>query len=198
MISRIRPHRGARIAGGPSEPYLPPVPLTMSPDGWDEWLHRMARTINSLIGRASGAAPIAGVTDGSNAAAGQVGEYLTTNLLGGSPLAMVSTVARDILTLALTAGDWDVWADISITPAGGSPTGTHAWIGTVSATAPTSGASTADLWWQLMPAGTAALSWPVGRQRFNLSAPGNAYLSIVSTFPGTSSAYGMIAARRMR
>jgi hypothetical protein len=47
--SRIRAHRGARVAGGETEPYLPPVPLSMPEAGWSEWLHRLARTTNALI-----------------------------------------------------------------------------------------------------------------------------------------------------
>lgn len=50
-----------------------------------------------------------GVTDGSNAAAGQIGE-LISGTLGApqAPAASASYVA--IATITLTAGDWDVWA----------------------------------------------------------------------------------------
>jgi hypothetical protein len=52
--SKIRAHRGARVAGGETEPYLPPVPLYMPEAGWSEWLARMARNINTLISRPVG------------------------------------------------------------------------------------------------------------------------------------------------
>jgi hypothetical protein len=53
--SRIRTHRGARVAGGETEPYLPPVPLYMPEAGWSEWLARLSRNVNVLGGRAAGA-----------------------------------------------------------------------------------------------------------------------------------------------
>src|SRR5215831_1419762 len=51
-----------------------------------------------------------GVTDGSNAAAGQVGEFLTVNSpvnIAGLPVGSWFTSAS--MALSLTAGDWDVW-----------------------------------------------------------------------------------------
>jgi hypothetical protein len=51
--SRIRKHRGARVAGGETEPYLPPVPLYMPEAGWSEWLARLARNVN-VLGRRNG------------------------------------------------------------------------------------------------------------------------------------------------
>lgn len=48
-----------------------------------------------------------GVTDGSNAAAGQVGEYLTSNtILNANPPLLSSSI--DLASLAITPGDWQV------------------------------------------------------------------------------------------
>lgn len=54
-------------------------------------------------------APITGVTDGSNAAAGQVGEYVTTY----NEVAGIAPGTNQFVTIipayTLSAGDWDVW-----------------------------------------------------------------------------------------
>lgn len=47
-----------------------------------------------------------GITDGSNAAAGQIGEYLNSGLSALQPFASMATVS--IQTLLLSPGDWDV------------------------------------------------------------------------------------------
>ena len=49
---------------------------------------------------------ITGVTDGSDASAGEVGEYKFTEISGAS----VSTSAANMGSLQLTAGDWDLGA----------------------------------------------------------------------------------------
>jgi len=54
----------------------------------------------------SGYQSLAGVTDGSNAAAGVIGEYLEYS--GSGPIAASTGTAYVALTL--TPGDWDVWA----------------------------------------------------------------------------------------
>jgi hypothetical protein len=54
----------------------------------------------------------AGVTDGSNAAAGQIGEFLINNTASSSPVNSVSTV---LVGLGLSAGDWDVWGHAGLT-----------------------------------------------------------------------------------
>ena len=58
-------------------------------------------------------AGIVGVTDNSNALAGQVGEYITANATGIAAAAIGA--AYTICSVALTAGDWDVEGFISYT-----------------------------------------------------------------------------------
>ena len=52
-----------------------------------------------------------GVTDGSNAAAGMIGEVASVTRLIGAALGVLSGTATNIATLALTPGDWDVNAN---------------------------------------------------------------------------------------
>ena len=46
-----------------------------------------------------------GVTDGNDAAAGQVGEYVTAS---GSGVGLANGTPANVATLTLAAGDWDV------------------------------------------------------------------------------------------
>ena len=81
---------------------------------------------------------LVGVADGSNAAAGMVGEVMQAQNFG---TAMTTAVVYNICTISLTPGDWDVsgevWFDWS-TSGQGSVTGIHAAINIASATFPTS------------------------------------------------------------
>ncbi len=67
---------------------------------------------NAAQTAANNAMQVMGVTTGADATAGQIGEYLTAAIS-----ASVSAQAQ-IGTLALTAGDWDVWANAEFTVSG--------------------------------------------------------------------------------
>ena len=75
--------------------------------------------VDNIVGTSGTSAPITlsgdtasvsitGVTDGSDANAGEVGEYKFTEISGAS----VSTSAANMGSLQLTAGDWDLGANI--------------------------------------------------------------------------------------
>jgi hypothetical protein len=73
-----------------------------------------------------------GVTNGSNAAAGQVGEPMTA---AGSAISLSSATAANCTSITLTAGDWDVWGYVSFAPGtGASFSAGLASLNTVSAT----------------------------------------------------------------
>ncbi len=65
---------------------------------------------------ANGQLPATATND--NAAAGKVGEYKSSIVLIANEVSMTSTVAVNIVTLSLTAGDWDVdgelWLDTNV------------------------------------------------------------------------------------
>lgn len=73
-----------------------------------------------------------GVVDGSDAAAGQIGEIISNVNTTGSTIP-VST-PQNVVAIALTAGDWDVFGELWFTPAGATMTSL------VGALNPTSGA----------------------------------------------------------
>jgi hypothetical protein len=54
---------------------------------------------------------IVGVSNGSNAAAGTVGEYLSSIVLTTSAISLTSGTEANVTSISLTAGDWDVWAE---------------------------------------------------------------------------------------
>jgi hypothetical protein len=58
---------------------------------------------------------IKGVTDNSNAAAGQIGEYVT---ITGSAQALTTNTAANTGLLTLQPGDWDVWGFVAFSVAG--------------------------------------------------------------------------------
>ena len=75
---------------------------------------------------------LAGVTNGSDASAGQIGEVISNVNTTGSSIP--TSTPRNIIGLALTAGDWDVQGELWFTPAGATMTSV------VGALTPTSGA----------------------------------------------------------
>jgi hypothetical protein len=63
--------------------------------------------------------PITGITDGSNAASGIVGEYVSANP-GSSVAPVTSGVDITITSISLTAGDWDVYGTACFSPGTGT------------------------------------------------------------------------------
>lgn len=58
---------------------------------------------------------IVGVTNGSNAAAGSVGEYVTASPTG---ISLTTGTTINLTSISLTAGDWDVSGAVEFSPAG--------------------------------------------------------------------------------
>ena len=86
----------------------------------------------------AGPTAVSGFTNGSNAAAGKIGEYLSAVVQPASAVNLTANVNANVTSLVLTAGDWDVWADCyfaaSFTDAAAD---CQAGLSTVSATLPT-------------------------------------------------------------
>ena|SRR5215469_858021 len=134
---------------------------------------------------------IAGVTDGSNAAAGQVGEYLTAV---GTSVGISSGAWASVASLSLTAGDWDVWGQASAAPTG-SMTQVDCGFSTISNAAPSTGIY-ASL---VVPGGLGANGVVPVPERFSLSATTTVYCNLRPTYTtGTVSGDGVIYARRRR
>lgn len=145
-----------------------------------------------MTGPLNPSAGIVGVTNGSNAAAGQVGEFLSNQQT--TPVAIGGV--GNISSLSLTAGDWDVWGYVAFTSTVGLQF-VQAWVSTVSATVPAwftnliLAAASGALW------GTGT-SIPAVMQRVNVSATTTVYLSAQGPAGTGVTAMGAIYARRRR
>lgn len=141
-----------------------------------------------------------GVTDGSDAIAGDVGQYLSSEVLVGSAVSLVTATAKDITSLALTPGDWDVWGVIDMNPAGTTTmSSVEGWISSASNTAPTRPNKGALFHYQQSFGAGLAQDFPVTAGRFSITANTSVYLSVKASFAvSTLSAYGFLQARRVR
>jgi hypothetical protein len=131
---------------------------------------------------------IKGVTDLSNAAAGYVGEFITTS---GGPVGLASATAANCCTLTLQPGDWNVWGIAQLTP---SVNMSSASVGITIASA-----TFQVPYFALNIAGltTSILSAPM--QRISISTVTTVWVVVQVAFAsGTVSATGNIYARRVR
>lgn len=146
-----------------------------------------------------------GTTTNDSAAAGILGEFKTTTVAVGSTVALSTATAKDIMTLALTPGDWDVDGALDFILTGTTATLFRIGVSLTADTMPTqaggSGIGTDPL--ATIPLLTTALSATfihrVGTVRVSLAATTTLHLVGEGTFSaGTLSAYGTIRARRVR
>lgn len=141
-----------------------------------------------------------GISNGSNAAPGQIGELLSAGQ--ATALSMTTNATLNVVTLALTAGDWKVYGVATLTNSTAA-TVMGAGVSSTSATLPTAANLAAGIGAlnQLRISFTAGGPnvFPTGNARVNISAAANVYLVAQATFAsGTCTASGFIAARRMR
>ena len=59
-----------------------------------------------------------GTATNDNAAAGEIGEFITATQVMASGISLTSTTAANIISISLTAGDWDVFGVAQYQPAG--------------------------------------------------------------------------------
>lgn len=152
---------------------------------------------NYQVSFLANAAQVPGTTTNDAANAGNVGEYLTATLASGSAVSLTSNTVTDIISVSLTAGDWDVQGWVWC-----SPTGTmlmeQAWISTTSITRPTP-PTAGFAQYQMGNLAGADMSFGTGNLRVSLSGTANVYLTTKTQFSsGTCGGYGMIVARRVR
>lgn len=168
-----------------------------------------AGSVASFNGRTGAVSPaqgdypaslIPGTTTNNNATAGNIGELIESEILAGSAVVIPTGFARNVTSISLTAGDWNVWGNVAAVPiAGGNTSNVIGWTSDVSATVPTmpnKGGYTQ------MPYGSSTSSLvviPVGVRRFSLASTTTIYLSTYVAYAGASlSVYGYIGARRVR
>lgn len=141
---------------------------------------------------------IIGVVTNSTAAAGDVGQIISSVVVSGSAVSLASEEVTPITSISLTAGDWDIWGNVTFISAPESnaivQTG---WIATNNTTKP-DGAYYA----QLVAGGSALLGYNgfcVPSIPLQLATTTTVYLMCWTEFSGgTPQAYGGIYARRRR
>lgn len=140
-----------------------------------------------------------GRTGGAAPAAGTFGQLLEARLDVASATALTTGVSKNVTSVALTAGCWDITGFVgTITTGTTSTTRVQAAISAVSATLPA-----ADPYYGYtqitQPATTNANQLvPIGAVRVNISATTTYYLVAASTFTvSTTTAYGAIRATRI-
>ncbi len=125
-----------------------------------------------------------GITDGSNAAAGDVGEYMTAT---SGAVGLTNNVVTNLAALNLTPGDWDVSGYVLFQ---GGP-GTHSSYAVGIITIDVNLTAT-------FPATAVDQLISTAMHRINLSAPLTVWVVGRAAFTGTMTATGTINARRAR
>jgi len=164
------------------EPPFYDSPLVKAPSGgqqysqaWTEYHQTVADKLTELH---------AGVIDGSDAAAGDVGEYLTATASG---VGLANNVAATVVSLSLTAGDWDVSGAVVFN----AGAGTHNMF-----SAGMDGADTVIV--ANYPSSAVQQRLATATARYSGSAAMTANVVAQAVFTGTVTADATVRARRVR
>lgn len=146
---------------------------------------------------------IPGTTTNDNASTGNIGEYVESNVAIGSAVSLVNGTAKDITTISLTAGDWDVEFIPLFT--GGNTTLVTYIAGSISTTAntldTTNGRIEVNFFNSNTAFNTALAIVGTGAMvvRLSLSATTTIHAVAQASFStSTASAFGLLRARRVR
>jgi len=146
---------------------------------------------------------IVGTATNNNASAGYVGEFISSNIAAGSATSLTTNTPKNITSISLTAGDWDVWGNATfIYNAATEVSNCVCAINSTSAALPD------DSLFAIMQLGNAAagvtlavtqLGLCAPSRRFSLSGTTTIYIVAQSSFvTNTGSVCGGIYARRVR
>lgn len=140
---------------------------------------------------------ILGTTTNDNATAGNCGEATNALLAVGSATSLATTVVSNVVSISLTAGDWDVSGNININETTSTVTERVGGVTSTIGTIPVDGSECYNGNLVTLLSGKNTISVP--RKRFSLNATTTIYLVVKCTFSaGTEAAYGTIVARRIR
>jgi hypothetical protein len=185
------------VSGAPTAGFVP-TDMIFNTSSGTETGERMRITAAGVLQVPAG---LRGTATNDNAAAGIVGEYVSSNLPLASRVSLTTATAANVTSLVnLPAGDWDVSGNIIFVPnAATLVTEVNGWISTVSATLPTAPNNGAFMMFQNAWAVGKACAVQIASSRISLAAPTTVYLGAQTIF-GTNilQAYGFIGARRVR
>jgi len=157
--------------------------------------------VAGLVTTANGfSGPTHGVIDGSNATAGDVGEYITATLALGSETSLTTATGKTVISISLTAGDWDVWGTmVHKIAATTNITLLTCSIGTVDNTLNAAVEQRNHVAYPGVVIGAGSITQNAPMTRISVSGTTTVYLVALDVFSvSTISAYGFISARRVR
>lgn len=166
----------------------------------------MSTVINGTTGitspglDANGTNTIAGTTTNDSAAAGDVGELLSSSVAANSVALTVSGTVYNVTSLSLTAGDWEISGAVSFSP---QPTTSVTLIQVGSnTTSATIGTISVDYNCHAQAAvvpGVQGYSLNIPQKRVSIASTTTIYLTASATFTvSTIASGGIIRARRVR
>ena len=152
---------------------------------------------DAIAGQEGAGIILTGTATNDSAAAGKVGQIISSLVAVGSPVSLTSPNASNVTSISLTAGDWDVEGNINFLGTGATTTVIVGGVTSTSATTPTDGSEVHSGLQLVTTTATDGVTLP--RKRFSLSGTTTVYLVAKATFSaGTVVTYGAITARRVR
>jgi len=140
---------------------------------------------------------IIGTTAADSATAGDVGEFVSNSVVYASAVSIPTNVTPvNITSISLTAGDWDVWGNVTFNINTTGVVSLYGWVSSSSATLPDISLASVFV---VLTTFAGAVGTAIPSRRFNVSSPTTVYLSAeFSAASGTYSGAGNIFARRRR
>lgn len=139
-----------------------------------------------------------GTAGNTAASAGNIGEYISSNIAAGSAVSLTTGTAANVTSVPLTAGDWDCRGNVLTNPnAATTSSAFFGWISATSATFPT--APNAGAYVQVNAAAAGQpYGQPVGTSQFIVNTTTTVFLSALVNFAiNTNAAYGFLGCRRV-
>lgn len=158
-------------------------------------------TLTETTSTSVGQGQYLGTATNDSATAGNIGEEIEGVLASGSATSLSTTTPKNITSLSLTAGDWDVSGNCNYNGAGSvSITFVECSLSlSTGAVDQTPGRNAQFSMAAVVPGVTPAFSTPVGPMRFSVSTGTTVFLVANQTFTvGTLTGWGIVRARRMR
>lgn len=148
---------------------------------------------------------VVGTATSDNASQGNIGEYVSSTVAEANGISLTDGVAFNITSIFLTAGDWDVWASVTVDQGAGN----NGNLINLATTITTTSGAIADLSTGALGAGqdpspksgAQRAIYDLNVTRFSLSVTTTIYLVARADYANTSvpgTGYGTIAARRAR
>lgn len=159
---------------------------------WLSWFNLLRAFLNGIF---------VGTTTNDDAAAGDIGEYISSTILSGAAVSLVTGTSKTITSISLTAGDWDVNGTVGFTAnAATTATGFLGGISTSNNNLPMAPGAGAEFAFTMsVGAGGVMPIMPTGTTRISIAATTTIYLVGLANFAVNSmSGYGFIGARRPR